>query len=85
MSINRVVHWVSYLPEAGKGSAVCSSLHCGTRYLIAVLARPTAQVPRWAGNVSGGEGAGSIPGRFLAYWCTLLQALLDRALALRLS
>ena len=54
MSINRVVHWVSYLPEAGKGSAVCSSLHCGTRYLIAVLARPTAQVPRWAGNVSGG-------------------------------
>ena len=37
-------------------------LHCGTRYLIAVLARPTAQVPRWAGNVSGGPG--SIPGRF---------------------
>ena len=30
--------------------------------LIAVLARPTAQVPRWAGNVSGGPG--SIPGRF---------------------
>ena len=48
--------------DAGKGSAVCSSLHCGTRYLIAVLARPTAQVPRWAGNVSGGPG--SIPGRF---------------------
>ena len=38
------------------------ALHCGTRYLIAVLARPTAQVPRWAGNVSGGPG--SIPGRF---------------------
>ena len=38
------------------------TLHCGTRYLIAVLARPTAQVPRWAGNVSGGPG--SIPGRF---------------------
>ena len=62
MSINRVVHWVSYLPDAGKGSAVCSSLYCGTRYLIAVLARPTAQVPRWAGNVS--RGPGSIPGRF---------------------
>ena len=44
------------------GSAVCSSLHCGTHYLIAVLARPTAQVPRWAGSVSG--GAGSIPERF---------------------
>ena len=29
---------------------------------IAVLARPTAQVPRWAGNVSGGPR--SIPGRF---------------------
>ena len=53
---------VVYLPDAGKGSAVCSSLHCGTRYLIAVLARPTAQVPRWAGNVSGGPG--SIPGQF---------------------
>ena len=53
---------VVYLPDAGKGSAVCSSLHCGTRYLIAVLARPTAQVPRLAGNVSGGPG--SIPGRF---------------------
>ena len=39
-----------------------SSLHCGTRYLIAVLARPTAQVPRWPGNVSGDPG--SIPGRF---------------------
>ena len=62
MSINHVVHWVSYLPDAGKGSAVCNSLYCGTRYLIAVLARPTAQVPRWAGNVSGGPG--SIPGRF---------------------
>jgi len=37
-------------------------LHCGTRYLIAVLAHPTAQVPRWAGSVSGGPG--SIPGRF---------------------
>ena len=48
--------------DAGKGSAVCRLLHCGTRYLIAVLARPTAQVPRWAGNVSGGPG--SIPGRF---------------------
>ena len=45
---------VVYLPDAGKGSAVCSSLHCGTRYLIAVLVRSTAQVPRWAGNVSGG-------------------------------
>ena len=52
-------------PDAGKGSAVCSSLHCGTRYLIEVLARSTAQVPRWAGNVSGGPG--SIPGR---YWRT---------------
>ena len=48
--------------DASKGSAVCNSLHCGTRYLIAVLSRPTAQVPRWAGNVSGGPG--SIPGRF---------------------
>ena len=48
--------------HAGKGSAVFRSLHCGTRYLAAVLARPTAQVPRWAGNVSGGPG--SIPGRF---------------------
>ena len=45
-----------------KGSAVCSSLHCGTRYLIAVLARPTVPVPRWAGSVSG--GVGSIRGRF---------------------
>ena len=62
MSINRVVHWVSYFPCAGKGSAVCSSLYCGTRYLIAVIARPTAQVPRWAGNVS--RGPGSFPGRF---------------------
>ena len=52
----------NYLLVAGKGSALCSSLHCGTRYLIAVLARPTAQVPRWAGNISGGPG--SIPGRF---------------------
>ena len=51
-----------HLPDAGKGSAVCNSLHCGTCYLIAVLARPAAQVPRWAGNVSGGPG--SIPGRF---------------------
>ena len=47
---------------AGKGSTVCSSLHCGTRYLTAVPARPTAQVPSWAGNVSGGRG--SIPGQF---------------------
>ena len=53
---------IQYLPDAGKGSAVCRSLHCGTRYLTAVLARPTAQVPRWTGNVSGGPG--SIPGRF---------------------
>ena len=52
-------------PDAGKGSAVCSSLYCGTRYLTAVLARPTAQLPRWAWNVSGEPG--SIPGRF---WCT---------------
>ena len=51
-----------FYTDAGKGSAVCRLLHCGTRYLIAVLARPTAQVPRWAGNVSGGPG--SIPGRF---------------------
>ena len=51
-----------HLPDAGKGSAVCNSLHCGTCYLIAVLARPAAQVPRWAGNVPGGPG--SIPGRF---------------------
>ena len=36
-----------HLPDAGKGAAVCSSLH---RYLIAVLAHPTAQVPRWAGD-----------------------------------
>ena len=48
--------------HAGKGCAVFRSLHCGTRYLTAVLARPTAQVLRWAGNVSGGPG--SIPGRF---------------------
>ena len=41
--------------DASKGSAVCNSLHCGTRYLIAVPARLTAQVPRWAGNVSGGQ------------------------------
>ena len=47
---------------AGKGSTVCSSLHCGTRYLIAILARPTTRVPRWAGNVFGGPG--SIPRRF---------------------
>ena len=46
----------------GKCPAVCSSLHCGTRYLIAVLAHPTAQVPRWRGAFPGG-GAGSIPGR----------------------
>ena len=50
------------LPDAGKGSVVCSSLYCGTRYLIAVLASPTAQVPRWVGNVSG--GAGSVLGGF---------------------
>ena len=37
-------------------------LYCGTRYLIAVLARPTAQVPLWKGNVSGGPGL--IPRRF---------------------
>ena len=56
------------------------SLHCGTRYLTAVQAHPTAQVPR-----SGGErfrGARFDPWAILAYWCTLLQALLDRALAL---
>ena len=29
---------------------------------LAVLAHPIAQVPRWAGSVSGGPG--SIPGRF---------------------
>ena len=58
------------------------ALHCGTRYLTAVLAHPTAQVPR-----SGGErfrGARFDPWAILAYWCTLLQALLDRAIALRL-
>ena len=64
------------LPDAGKGPAVCSSLHCGTRYLIAVQAHPTARVPRWAGSVSGRSG--SIHGRF---WCTLLQGLLGRAIA----
>ena len=62
LNIIRTYEHYIYLPDAGKGSAVCSSLHCGTRYLIAVLARPTAQVPRWAGNVSGGPG--SFPGRF---------------------
>ena len=30
--------------HAGKGSAVFRSLHCGTRYLAAVLARPGGQV-----------------------------------------
>ena len=58
------------------------ALHCGTRYLTAVLAHPTAQVPR-----SGGErfrGARFDSWAILAYWCTLLQALLDRAIALRL-
>ena len=49
------------LADAGEGPAVCSSLHCGTRYLLAVLAQPTAQVPRWAGSVSGRPG--SIHGR----------------------
>ena len=49
------------LPDAGKGPAVCSSLHCGTCYLIAVLA------PDCSGAPLGGErfrGPGSIPGRF---------------------
>ena len=54
----------------GKGLAVCSSLHCGTRYLIAVPVHPTAQVPRWAGSVSGGPR--SIPGRF---WRTGVTSL----------
>ena len=52
----------------GKDAAVCSSLHCGTRYLIAFLAHPTAQVPGWAGTLCGdgeeGGGVDSIPGRF---------------------
>ena len=30
------------LADAGEGPAVCSSLHCGTRYLLAALAHPTA-------------------------------------------
>ena len=54
--------WGNQLAPNHTNVAVCSSLHCRTRYLIAVLARPTAQVPHWAGNVSGGPG--SIPGQF---------------------
>ena len=71
-----------YLPDAGKGSTVCSSLHCGTRYLIAVLAHPDC-----SGAPLGGErfrGARFDSWAILAYWCTLLQALLGRAIALRL-
>ena len=51
--------WYTRSAFMGKSAAVCSSPHCGTRYLIAFLAHPTAQVSGWAGTLSGdGEGGG---------------------------
>ena len=68
------------LPDAGKGPAVCSSLHCGTRYLI----YSSTSTPDCSGAPLGGERFREV--RFdswaiLAYWCTLLQGLLGRAIA----
>ena len=41
--------------DAGKGSTVCSSLHCGTRYLIAVLALRLLRCPVGRGAFPGGQ------------------------------
>ena len=69
------------LPDAGKGPAICMhNLHCGTRYLITVLALWLFRCP-----VRRGAFGGQV--RFLGDFGVLVyppQALPGRAIALRL-